>query len=127
MKKAHILFTGILLFVSVFSLQASEKDVDFFLGKWKVLVEGTPSGDSYMIINLELNEKGEVVGTTTDESGNATPTKFTRVETSDESVTAYWVAQGYDVYLFLEKIDENKVEGSLMDMFDATGTRLTKE
>ena len=30
---------------------------------------------------------------------------------------------GYDVFVTLEKAGENKLEGSLMNMFDATGER----
>lgn len=124
MKKAGRILLSVFLLVIAFQINAQAKEGDFFIGKWKVLVEGTPQGDATMIITFERNEKGEIVGTNSDEKGETPAINFNRVEVSEESITAYWVAQGYDVYLFLEKINEKEVEGSLMDMFDATGERM---
>jgi len=127
MRKMRMILTGMVLLFSVLTLQAQDKEGEFFIGKWKVLVEGTPSGDSNMIVEFKRNEAGKIVGTSGDETGEAPATKFTRVEAKGETVTAYWVAQGYDVYLFFEKISDNEIEGSLMDMFDASGTRITEK
>ncbi|MCW3807356.1 hypothetical protein [Plebeiibacterium marinum] len=127
MKRVSILVTIITMFVFVLTAQAGEKEGDYFVGKWKLLVEGTPNGDSEMLVTFERNEKGEMIGTSGDAAGETPAVKFNRVEVTDDSVTAYWVAQGYDVYIFLEKIDDNSVEGSLMDMFDASGSRVVEE
>lgn len=123
MKKFSMILTAFLLF-SVVSIQAQDKqdDGDFFIGKWKLLVKGTPNGDAEMFVSFKKNDKGKIVGTTGDvKSGE---TAFTRVEAKKDKITAYWVAQGYDVYIYLEKTGDDKVEGSMMDMFDATGTRV---
>lgn len=127
MRKISMILTGMFLLLSVFTLQAQDKEGEFFIGKWNVLVEGTPSGDSNMIVEFKRNEAGEIVGTNGDEKNETPAIKFTRVEAKGETVTAYWVAQGYDVYLFFEKISDNEIEGSLMDMFDASGTRITEK
>jgi len=126
MKKITVILTGLVLLISVYCSQAQAAENDFFVGKWKVLVEGTPNGDATMIVTIAVNEDGKLEGTTGDEKGETPTTKFTRVEAKGETITAYWVAQGYDVYLFLEKTDENKAEGSLMDMFDATATKVVE-
>lgn len=124
--KINMILTGMFLLLSVVNLQAQDKEGDFFIGKWKVLVEGTPSGDSTMIVTFERNEKGEIIGTNGDEKNETPVVKFDRVDAKGDTITAYWVAMGYDVYIFLEKIEDNGVEGSLMDMFDAFGTRMTE-
>jgi hypothetical protein len=38
----------------------------------------------------------------------------------------YFSASGYDLYMILEKKDENHVKGREMDMFDVTGERAVK-
>lgn len=125
MKRIHCITTAMLLFIALVTINAKASANNYFIGKWKVAITGTPNGDSVMNIEFKLDENGKLVGQSMDEN-NANPTKFTRVEATEKSITAYWVAQGYDVYLYLEKVDENKVEGSLMDMFDAKGTRVVE-
>jgi hypothetical protein len=36
----------------------------------------------------------------------------------------YWFAEGYDVYLTLTKKEDDKIEGTLMDMFNTKVNRL---
>ena len=108
---------------TVLNLNAAE-GVEFFEGKWKVLVEGTPSGDAEMIIALAKNSDGDLEGTIGMEG--KPDAKINRVEVKDESITLYWVSSGYDVYLFMEKVDDMEIEGTLMDMFDAYGERMKK-
>lgn len=127
MKKISMVLTGMFILLSIITSQAQDKEGGFFVGKWKVLVEGTPSGDSYMIVEFTRNDEGKLVGSSSDEKGENPATTFTRIDAKGETITAYWVAQGYDVYLFLEKINDDEVEGSLMDMFDATGKRIVEE
>ena len=127
MKKISMVLTGMFILLSILTSQAQDKESEFFVGKWKVLVEGTPNGDSYMIVEFTRNDEGKLVGSSSDEKGETPATKFTRIDAKGETITAYWVAQGYDVYLFLEKINDDEVEGSLMDMFDATGKRIVEE
>ena len=51
---------------------------------------------------------------------------FTRVDEKEKSVTVYFKARGYDVYIYLEKTDENHLTGSTMDMFDTNATRVVE-
>ena len=82
---------------------------------------GTPNGDSPMKAEVVQKDGKIVVLMQSEEGGELKPVD--RFEISDTELTAYWVAGGYNVYLFLEKVDDDNVEGSLMDMFDATGVR----
>lgn len=123
MKKMILIFAGMfsLLFL-VEKVQA--QDTDYFVGKWEIVVTGTPGGDSKSTFVLE--RKDGKLGGTMDTPGKPS-VNFTRVEEKDNTITAYFTsASGYDVYLFLEKADDNKATGSMMDMFDATATRIVE-
>ena len=116
MKKAGIFFTGLFALLVSVAVQAQDKPSEFFLGKWNVEIIGTPNGDAKMTINIEQKEDN-LEATITGEGVDTT--KVDRLETRESSVTLYWVAAGYDVYLVMQKTDDNKVEGNLMDMFSA--------
>jgi len=125
MKKVMMIFVAGLMMVLANMNVNAQSEKDYFVGKWDVLVEGTPSGDAHNTLILKRGEDGNLTGTF--QSPGNEPTKITRVEESASEVTVYFVASGYDVYLYLEKIDENETEGSMMDMFDAYGTRVVEE
>lgn len=86
------------------------------------MVEGTPQGDAINAVVLERKD-GKLTGTILS-PGKAEAAKFSKVVEKDKSITAYFSASGYDVYLMLEKTDENNATGSMMDMFDAKATRV---
>lgn len=114
----------VLIFLLTISSQAQNK-TDYFVGKWKVLTVGTPNGDATSIITLERKD-GKLVGTMNGQ-GTTESIKFTNVEEKENAVTVYFTASGYDVYMVLEKKDENHVKGSMMDMFDVSGERVKEE
>ena len=125
MKKLHVFITGVflILLVSV-NLKAQEK-TDYFIGKWNIFVAGTPNGDVKFILSLERKD-GLLTGTVNDEATNAEISKVTKVEEKDQTITAYFFAQGYDLTLYLDKKDDTHVVGNLSNMFDATGERITE-
>jgi hypothetical protein len=116
MKKANLLLTALFLILISFSLQAQEKPSDFYLGKWDVLIQGTPSGDIRLLINIEEKD-GSMAGTISSEGTEGT--KADKIMTNENSATVYWFAAGYDVYLTMNRKEENKVDGNLMGMFTA--------
>ena len=123
MKQIRFILAAMLLFVAFAANAQENKEVgSFFVGTWDITVKGTPNGDSNMKVVFKRNAEGKITGATCDDQGKETP--FTRLEVKNDKITAYWVAQGYDVYLYLEKVADNKVEGSMMDMFDAVGTKV---
>ncbi len=123
MKQIRFILAAMLLFVAFAANAQENKEVgSFFVGTWNITVKGTPNGDSNMKVVFKRNTEGKITGATCDDQGKETP--FTRLEVKNDKITAYWVAQGYDVYLYLEKVADNKVEGSMMDMFDAVGTKV---
>ncbi|PKQ66007.1 hypothetical protein BZG01_12685 [Labilibaculum manganireducens] len=123
MKKARIILFGMLF--GLIAISANAQASDFFVGKWAILVTGIPNGDATSYFTFERVD-GKITGFTKTEGAAAI--KFSRVEEDGDEVTAYFTsASGYDVYLYIEKIDENHVEGSMMDMFDCTGERVVED
>jgi len=126
MKQIRFILAAMLLFVAFAANAQENKEIgSFFVGTWNITVKGTPNGDSNMKVVFKRNAEGKITGATCDDQGKETP--FTRLEVKNDKITAYWVAQGYDVYLYLEKVADNKVEGSMMDMFDAVGTKVKED
>lgn len=125
MKKAILFFAGMFFLVLSVSLNVqAQATSDFFVGKWNVLVTGTPNGDAKMVVSLERVDgklKAEFVG-----KEQAEVPKVSNVEETEKSVRIYFTASGYDVYLYLEKKGDNHVEGTMLDMFDAKGDRATE-
>lgn len=122
MKKLSVFIAAIICSL-VFSVGAkAQAPADYFVGKWSVLTTGLPSGDAKSIVILERKE-GKLSGTMMQE-GKPAPNVFRKVEEKGTTITCYFTASGYDVYLFLEKKDDNNVIGSMMDMFDCTGVRV---
>jgi hypothetical protein len=123
MRKLSFILTVFVLLM--FSLQSNAQDTkNFFVGKWKVLTVGTPNGDATSIVTLEQKD-GKLTGNMSSQGSNES-IKFTNVEEKENSVTVYFTASGYDVYMTLEKKDDNHVTGSMMDMFDVSGERVVE-
>lgn len=123
MRKLSFVFTVFVLFLLVVNANAQDAN-NFFVGKWKVLTVGTPNGDSKSLVTLERKD-GKFTGTMANEGAGET-IKFTNVEEKENKVTVYFSASGYDVYMVLEKKDDNHVKGSMMDMFDVSGERVVE-
>lgn len=106
-------------------LSASD-GANYFVGQWDVLIEGTPSGDSKMILVI-AEQDGSYAGhiDVPEEEGEDIPMES--VEIDDKEMTVKFISQGFLVDIWLEKIDENKAEGYLMDSFDTSAVRITAE
>jgi uncharacterized protein with GYD domain len=124
MKKLSV-FMAALVCSLVFSIGAkAQAPADYFVGKWSVLTTGLPSGDAKSVVTFERKD-GKLIGTMAEE-GKPSKNVFTKVEEKGTTVTGYFTAGAYDVYIFLEKKDDNNIIGSMMDMFDCTGVRIVE-
>lgn len=121
MKKLSILFTLALGLLFSFNAKSQTND-EYFPGKWKVTVFGTPQGDATMIFVIEKKD-GKFTGVVQDTTGTEI-SKISNVEESGKTITVFFTAQGYDLNLPLEPVDADNVKGSLMGMFDAKGVRV---
>ena len=124
MKTAKTMITPLVLVLLTSALFAQPEAAadDYFTGKWEVLVEETPQGDATIIFNLN-REEGELVGNISAE-GESGSTKIDRITETEDSITAYWIAQGHNVNITLKKKDENSMTGSLMNMFNSSAKRI---
>lgn len=123
MKKPGQFFIGLFILLSSVSVHAQSKsDLDYFTGKWHVLVKGLPDGDTKMFFVLE--KKDTTLGGAVQDSTGILIAKIDSVEISGGKATVYFVAQGYDVNLLMNKKDDDHITGSLMGMFDAEGDRV---
>lgn len=125
MKKASFLsWLLFFLLLSTNMFAQPKAGVDYFKGTWNVLLKGTPNGDARMIFLLE-NKNDSMKGVVQDTTG-AEISKISKVELTDTSATVYFTAQGYDVFLVMNKKDNDHITGSLMSMFEAEGERIKK-
>lgn len=121
MKKLSMLLTLVLGLCLSFNAKAQTND-EYFPGKWKVTVFGTPQGDVTMIFAIEKKD-GKFTGVVQDTTG-AEISKISNVEEAAKTITVFFTASGYDLSLPLEPVDADNVKGSLMGMFDAKGSRV---
>jgi hypothetical protein len=123
MKKISLFLLAFILLLASFSGHTQSKDsTDYFVGQWNVLLKGIPGGDSKMFVNLEKKDTtltGSILDSTKTEVS-----KISRVEKKGYTVTVYFTAQGYDVYLLMEKKDDDHITGNMLGMFEAIGDRV---
>jgi hypothetical protein len=100
----------------------SKAGANYFSGRWSVLVKGTPNGDARMIFVLE-NRNDSIIGVVKDTTGKEI-SKISKTELTDTSATVHFIAQEYEVYLVMNKKDDDNIIGNLFGMFDAEGKRI---
>ena len=122
MKKIMSLIAGVFFLLSYSTNAQSKTGADYFAGKWKVLVVGTPYGDLKRIYVLEKKDN-TLTGIVQDSTGKEI-TKCSKVELKDNEVTLYYQAMGTDVSITLIKKDNDHVIGKVLDTFDASGERI---
>lgn len=123
MKVQKILLSAFLLalFISVSFASQPPLDAKYFEGKWAVLVKDTPQGDATIPMRFEIKE-GVTKGYFTEDGSGEKP--MSSVSIKEDVLTAYFNISGYDVYVSLKKVDQEKATGSLMDMFPAEAKRV---
>ena len=101
---------------------SAQSTTDYFPGKWKITVFGTPQGDAVMYFFLERKD-GKLSGALRD-STDKEMSKFSQVDEKDKNITVYFTTQGYDVNVYLEPVPADSAKGNLMGMFDTKGVRV---
>jgi hypothetical protein len=123
MKSSSVLLLiSFIMILSIASQAQTKTGADFFAGKWKVLIPGTPYGDLVRIYVLEKKYK-ELTGIVQDSTGKEM-TKCSKVELKDNEVTLYYSAMGNDVSITLVRKDDDHVTGNVMGAFSASGERI---
>jgi len=125
MKKRSLILTLFLGFIFFLGTHAQTKDqtpTDYFAGKWHVTIFGTPNGDAKLAFLFDKKD-GKLSGVVQDTTGKEV-SKITQIDTAGKTITAAFYAEGYDLKLTLEPVDDQHIKGNLMGMFDATGIRI---
>ena len=124
MKKLSFVLTLVLGLCLSFNANSQTND-EYFPGKWKVTIFGTPQGDVTMVFVIEKKD-GKFTGVVQDSTGTEI-SKITNVEEAAKSITVYFSAAGYDLSLPMEPVDADNLKGSIMGMFDAKGIRIKEK
>lgn len=122
MKNAGKILTVMLLLLTTYLSNAQEPST-FFVADWNVLIIGTPSGDAKVVFHLERVD-GKLTGEVRSDQGD--PVKIDRVEEKENSINVFYATMGYDLNVFLEKVDENNLKGNLLGMFDVKAERASE-
>ena len=124
MKKLNIFFAGLILLLLSFQIQAqTKKGVDYFEGKWKVSIPGTPIGDLKRLIILEKKDSG-LAGVVKDDVTGKEIAKISKVEVKDNEVTIYYRANDIDAVLVMIRKDDDHITGNILEAYPLEGTRV---
>ena len=124
MKKIIALIFVLTTLFSASTFASQPDPTDFFAGKWKIMVAGTPNGDVTFATNL-IRKDGTLTGQLKIVGDDSLPlVDISKVEDSSDKVVIYFTIQGYDVNAELTKVDSDNLKGSLMGMFEAKAARV---
>jgi hypothetical protein len=124
MKKfsALLFFFVTLLFSSASMAQGS----DYFVGDWDVQIKDTPMGTISVVLTLERID-GKLAGKFVDKASGV-ETKMNQITEQGTGLTLSFTAEGYgDLYLTLQRANDENVTGSLMDSFAVEGKRVAQK
>ena len=120
MKKLSLLL--FFLAVTLVSTHSFAQDADYFVGQWDVTVKDTPNGTVNVRLSLERVD-GKLMGKFVD-AASGKETSISQINEQEKTITLYFFAEGYDLYLTLNQAGEDSLSGSLADSFTVTGQRV---
>jgi hypothetical protein len=126
MKKASLFIVALFLGIAIQGFSQAPTaaiPTDFYLGKWKVTILGTPQGDASMDVTFSMKD-GKLIGDMQDLEDPSKTKPLTAVELDPAKVTIFFSAAGYDLSIPFEKVDDDNLKGKMMDMFDCTAKRV---
>lgn len=122
MKLVTTFLCGFALFLISFTSQA--QTTDYFVGDWEVTIKDTPMGTISVLLTLERID-GKLVGKFVD-NASGTETKMNQITEEENKLTLNFTSEYGDLYLTLQREDEENVSGSVMDSFAVEGKRVIK-
>ena len=124
MKNLSILF--FLFTALLFSSASMAQNSDYFAGDWEVQIKDTPMGTISVVLTLERVD-GKLAGKFVDKASGV-ETKMNQITEQAAGLTLSFTAEGYgDLYLTLQRADDENVTGSLMDSFAVEGKRVAQK
>lgn len=114
-------------FLVTTTAQAQSATIDYFAGKWEILIPDVQGTDLKLTLTLAKAD-GKLEGKFT--AGDEGEMKINSIETIAEPVSVrinVTTPDGnYDLDMYLKKKDDNNITGDLVNMFDLTGKRLAQ-
>ncbi len=104
---------------------AAKISPDYYMGKWSVLIKGTPNGDVTVPMRFAMKD-GKLMGYFIDPT-SPDEKEMTTAEVAGNDINTSFSIAGYDVTMTLSMKDEEHANGKLMDMFECEGTRVKEE
>lgn len=124
MKKLNTFVAGLVLLLLSFQIHAqTKKGADYFAGKWKVSIPGTPLGDLKRLIILEKKDNG-LTGVVKDDATGNEIAKISKVDVKDNEVTIYYHANDLDVVLVMTRKDDGHATGNVLESYPLEATRV---
>lgn len=122
MKKASLILFLLMMGFSVRSFSQTTTP-DFYIGKWEIVVTGSPRGDVTFLTDL-VRKEGNITGTLVDAADPNEKRPITKVEESTSKLVIYFESsQAGEISIDLTKVDDDHLKGSLMS-YDAKAKRL---
>ena len=123
MKNLSILF--FFFTALLFSSASMAQNSDYFAGDWEVQIKDTPMGTISVVLTLERVD-GKLAGKFVDKASGV-ETKMNQITEQAAGLTLSFTAEGDgDLYLTLQRADDENVTGSLMDSFAVEGKRVAQ-
>ncbi|MBA4851421.1 hypothetical protein [Emticicia sp. BO119] len=124
MKKLSTFLAGLVFLLFSLQVNAQTKNgVDYFEGKWKISIPGTPIGDLKRLIILEKKDNG-LAGVVKDDATGTEIAKISKVEVKDNEVTIYYHANDIDAVLVMTRKDDDHITGNILEAYPLEGTRV---
>ena len=122
MKNYKLFIMLSLLLMTATFAKAQTTGESFYLGKWDILIKGTPNGDATVPMRFEMKE-GKFKGYFVDIESKQEKELASATVDKDQIVVEFNIS-GYDVNIALTKKDEDNANGKLMDMFEVEAKRI---
>lgn len=123
MKK--LLFV-LMMLVACTATFAQTSNEDYFIGKWKLSVKDLPTGDKEVLLIIVKNEEGRLEGGI----GRMDGSEFSELKeiiVKDNTLQLLFVGGGFNVSMSLSRKEDGGVIGSVMNMFECTGTKMEEK
>jgi len=126
-----VMMSGLVSFANAAnSITTSTDSVgDKFIGVWDMVFKDLPDGDwecQFILKNVDGELKGEL---TSQEVINkyGKSIEVYDLEIDGEELSCMYTAEGYDVSIVVEMVDDKTLEGYMMDMFEVLATKSEKK
>jgi hypothetical protein len=90
MKRITFIAAALFFSLATLHVNAQKPSMDYFNGKWNLLIKGLPNGDTKMSVTLSKMDT-TMAGAILDSTGTEI-SKISKAELTDSSVTVYFTA-----------------------------------